>query len=137
MAEGGHRGIITRAAPFAEEIREAVDQRLCAGLGGVAEKFLLGGQLALAVVRTGEPSEQGSLGGGGQQNRAAVAVPPQKLQNPLGEAQIAGHKFRSVLRPVDPGQMEDEIRPGAALLQNRFRRIQIVFPDGSDLQIPA
>ena len=49
VAEGRHGRIIVRAAPFPEDIGEAVDQRLRAGFGGMGAQPLLAGALGFAI----------------------------------------------------------------------------------------
>ncbi len=47
MAEGCNRAVVVRAAPFAEDIREAVNQHLCSGILRVLEQQVFSGFLDL------------------------------------------------------------------------------------------
>ena len=50
VAEGGHGRVVVRAAPLAEEVREAVDKHLCTRFLSIGEEELLARLFAAAVV---------------------------------------------------------------------------------------
>ncbi len=61
VAESRHGRVVVRAAPFAEEVREAVDEHLRSGFVGVVEEKLLSGLLALAVGMPGVTAYESGL----------------------------------------------------------------------------
>ena len=123
VAEGGHGGIVVGAAPLAEQIRQTVDQSLCAGFPCVGKEQLLRRLFGLTVEASGKTSGQTGLNGRGQQHRAAVIAFPQHLQQGAGEVPIPGRKFFRVLGPVHACQMDHEIRFLAVVRQGFFRSI--------------
>ena len=138
VADGGDDGIVVGAAPFAEEIDEAVDQHLGSRLGAVGEEEVFACALAPSVG-TVIAAQAGGLDGGGEHHGAGIAPTLQGVQEPGGEAEIALHELLRVLGTVHACQMEDEISLFAALFQKAFRGIQIVkiqLPD-SQLRKPA
>ena len=120
VAEGGHGAVVVRAAPLAEEVREAVDEHAGAGLGGVIAHQLLAGALALAIGIV-----QLCLGGGRNHHRAGIAVLFERVQQGAGEAEIALHELLRVLRAVHAGQVEHEIGLGAVLIQQLAGCIEV------------
>ena len=110
VAEGGHGGIVIRAAPLAEHIGEAVDQRLRAGFSGVGAQPLFAGPLCLAVFAARVAPDEGGLRGAGQHHGAAVARALQCSKQRLQRAGIAGEVFLRRFRAVHARQMEHEVR---------------------------
>lgn len=61
VAEGGDGGVVARAAPFAVEVREAVDEHRRAGALTILPEQALPRQLGLAVDRALEAARQARL----------------------------------------------------------------------------
>jgi len=120
VAEGGDGGVVVRAAPLAEEVREAVDEDLGSGFFAVLEHEFFSGFLALAVFGGAEAAGEGGLDGAADHHRAAVAVFLEGVQQSGGEAEVAFHELLRVLRAVDSREVEDEgavLAPGVELLR--------------------
>lgn len=103
VAEGGDGAIVVRAAPLAENVRQTVQKNLRTGFCAVAQKDLLGGQLALTVRRGGT-----GLNGGGEQHRAGTLR--QAGEEDFGEVKVPLPKGFRIGSPVYTGQMEDKLR---------------------------
>ena len=134
VAEGGDDGIVVGAAPFAEEVREAVDQHLGPCLGAIGEEEVLPGFFAPSVGAV-IAAQAGGLDGRGEHHGAAVTLALQGVEKPGGETEVALHELLRVLWPVHPCQMEDEIGLFTALFQKTLGGIQIVKVQLSDGQI--
>ena len=74
VAEGGHGGVVARAAPLAVEVREAVDEHRGARASGVLPEQALPRELGLAVDRALEAARQARLRGAGEHDGARVPV---------------------------------------------------------------
>lgn len=61
VAEGCYSGVVVRAAPFAEKIRESVDQHFGSRLVSIVEEEFFAGLLALAVIAFSVTPYQGRL----------------------------------------------------------------------------
>ena len=129
VAEGGHDAVIVGTAPLAEQVGQPVDQHLGTGLLPVVEKQLLPCQLGLAVFAACVTPLQACLHRGGQHHGAGVSAALQGVQQSAGKAEIAGHKFRRILRAVDARQMKDKIRLLTEFRQQRRVRVDIIFVD--------
>ena len=129
VAEGGHGGVVARAAPLAVEVREAVDEHRRAGPLGVPPEQALPRQLGLAVYGALEAARQARLRGAGEHDGARVPVALQGVQQRGGEPEVALHELRLVLWAVDAGQVEDEVGAGAVVVQLGGRRVEVVLHD--------
>ena len=129
VAEGGHGGVVARAAPLAVEVREAVDEHRRAGPLGVLAEQALPRQLGLAVDRSLEAPREARLRGAGEHDGARVAVALEGVEQRGGEPEVALHELGLVLGAVDAGQVEHEVRSGAVLLQLPGRRVDVVLHD--------
>lgn len=129
VAEGGHGGVVARAAPLAVEVREAVDEHGRPRALRVLAEEALPRELGLAVDRTLEAARQARLRGAGEHDGTSVAVALQRVQQRGGEPEVALHEFGLVLGAVDAGQVEDEVGTGAEVLQLTGRRVHVVLHD--------
>lgn len=129
VAEGGHGGVVARAAPLAVEVGETVNEHRGARALGVLPEQALPRELGLAVYGALEASRQASLRRAGQHDGASVAVALERLEQRGGEPEVALHELRLVLGSVDAGQVEDEVGAGAEVLQLRGRRVDVVLHD--------
>lgn len=129
VAEGGHGGVVARAAPLAVEVGEAVDEHRRPRASGVLPEQALPRQLRLAVDRALEAARQARLRGAGEHDGASVAVALERLEQRGGEPEVALHELGLVLWAVDAGQVEDEVGAGAEVLQLGGRRVEVVLHD--------
>ena len=132
VAEGGDGAVVVGAAPFAEEVREAVDEHLCARIFAVFEEQVFTGFFAAAVFGVAEAAGEGGLLGAAEHHGAAVAVLFVGVEQGAGEAEVAGHEFFLVLGAVDAGEVEDEVGFCAGLLQICGGGVEVVFEDFFD-----
>lgn len=112
VAEGGHGGVVARAAPLAVEVGEAVDEHGGAGAIRVLPEQALPREFRLAVYGALEAARQARLRGAGEHDGALVPVALQGVQQHGGEPEVALHELRLVLWAVDAGQVEDEVGAG-------------------------
>lgn len=129
VAEGGHGGVVARAAPLAVEVGETVDEDGRAGALRVLAEEALPRELGLAVDRALEASREARLRGAGEHDGAFVPVALQGVQQFGGEPEVALHELRLVLGAVDAGQVEDEVRAGAVAVKLPGRRVDVVLHD--------
>lgn len=129
IAEGGHGGVVARAAPLAVEVREAVDEHGGAGPLGVLPEKALPRELGLAVYGALEAARQARLRGAGEHDGAPVPIVLQGAQQRGGEPEVALHELGLVLWAVDAGQVEDEVGAGAVVLQLPGRGVDVVLHD--------
>ena len=129
VAEGGHGGVVARAAPLAVEVREAVDEHRGAGPLGIPAEQALPRQLGLAVDRSLEAARQARLRGAGEHDGAFIPVALERLEQRGGEPEVALHELGLLLGAVDAGQVEDEVGAGAVLLQLLGRRVEVILHD--------
>ena len=129
VAEGGHGGVVARAAPLAVEVREAVDEHGRPRALRVLPEQALPRELRLAVYGALEAAGQARLRGAGQHDGAFVAVALERVQQRGGEPEVALHELGLVLGAVDAGQVEDEVGAGAEVLQLTGRRVEVVLHD--------
>ena len=129
VAEGGHGGVVARAAPLAVEVGETVDEHRRTGPLGVPAEQALPRELRLAVDRALEAARQARLGGAGEHDGARVAVALEGLEQRGGEPEVALHELRLVLGAVDAREIEDEVRAGAVALQLLRGGVDVVLHD--------
>lgn len=129
VAEGGHGGIVARAAPLAVEVGEAVDEHRRPRALRVLPEQALPRQLGLAVYGALEAAREARLRGAGEHDGAPVAVALERLEQRGGEPEVALHELGLVLWAVDAGQVEDEVGAGAVVLQLGGRRVEVVLHD--------
>lgn len=129
VTEGGHGGVIARAAPLAVEVGEAVDEHGGAGTLGVFAEQALPRELGLPVGRALEAAGQARLRGAGEHDGAPVAVALQGAQQRGGEPEVALHELGLVLGAVDAGQVEHEVGAGAVVIELGGHRVDVVLHD--------
>ena len=129
VAEGGHGGVVARAAPLAVEVGEAVDEHRCARALGILPEQALPRELGLAVYGALEAARQARLRGAGEHDGAPVAVALERLEQRGGEPEVALHELGLLLGAVDAGQVEDEVGAGAELVQLGGHRVEVVLHD--------
>ena len=134
VAEGGHGGIVVGAAPFSEQIGQAVDHPGCASFSAIGKKQLLRRLLGLPIGTPGIPSGQTGLNGGGEQYRAAVTAFQKHLQQSAGEVCVSDCKFSRILGPVHASQVDHEICLFAVVRQGLCRSIPRTQENFLDLQ---
>lgn len=129
VAEGGHGGVVARAAPLAVEVREAVDEHRGARALRVPAEEALPRELGLAVYGALEAAGEARLRGAGEHDGAFIAVALQGVQQRGGEPEVALHELRLVLWAVDAGQVEYEV--GARAVPVEFLRggVEVVLHD--------
>lgn len=129
VAEGGHGGVVARAAPLAVEVREAVDEHGRPRALRVLPEQALPRELRLAVYGALEAAGQARLRGAGQHDGAPVAVALERVQQRGGEPEVALHELGLVLGAVDAGQVEHEVGAGAVVIELGGRRVDVVLHD--------
>ena len=127
VAEGGDGGIVIRPAPFAEEVREAVDQHLHAVFLPILQEQVLPRLLASAVLGIPEPARQRRLLAAGQHHRAGVLVLTEGIQECRCKPEIPAHELLHILRPIHPRQVEHKVRLRAPLIELSGGRVEVVF----------
>lgn len=113
VAEGGHGGVVVRAAPLAVEVGETVDEHGGAGALRVLAEQALPRELRLAVYGALEAAREARLRGAGEHDGALVPVALKGIQQRGGEPEVALHELGLLLRAVDARQVEDEVGAGA------------------------
>ena len=129
VAEGGHGGVVARAAPLAVEVGEAVDEHRGPGALRVLAEQALPRELGLAVDRALEAAGEARLRGAGEHDGALIPIVLQGVQQRGGEPEVALHELGLVLWAVDAGQVEHEVGAGAVPLQLRGGRVDVVLHD--------
>ena len=129
VAEGGHGGVVARAAPLAVEVGEAVDEHRRPRAAGVFPEQALPRELGLAVDRALEAARQARLRGAGEHDGARVAVALEGIEQRGGEPEVALHELGLLLGAVDARQVEDEVGVGAEILQLLRGGVDVVFHD--------
>lgn len=109
VAEGGHGGVVARAAPLAVEVGETVDEHGGAGALRVLAEQALPRELRLAVYGALEAAREARLRGAGEHDGALVPVALKGIQQRGGEPEVALHELRLVLGAVDAGEVEHEV----------------------------
>lgn len=129
VAEGGHGGVVARAAPLAVEVGETVDEHRGARALRVLPEQALPRELGLAVYGALEAAREARLRGAGEHDGARDPVTLEGIQQRGGEPEVALHELGLLLWAVDTSQVEDEVGAGAVLLQLPGRRIDVVLHD--------
>ena len=129
VAEGGHGGVVARAAPLAVEVGEAVDEHRRPRALRVLAEQALPRELGLAVDRALEAARQARLRGAGEHDGALVPVALERVEQRGREPEVALHELGLLLWAVDAGQVEDEVGAGAVVLQLPGRRVDVVLHD--------
>lgn len=129
VAEGGHGGVVARAAPLAVEVREAVDEHGGARALGVLAEEALPRELGLAVDRALEAAREARLRGAGEHDGASVAVALERVQQRGREPEVALHELRLVLGAVDARQVEDEVGAGTIPVELLRGGVDVVLHD--------
>lgn len=129
VAEGGHDGVVARAAPLAVEVREAVDEHGHPRALRVLAEQALPRELGLAVDRSLEAARQARLRGTGEHDGAFIPAALERLEQRGGEPEVALHELGLVLGAVDAGQVEHEVGAGAEVLQLPRGRVDVVLHD--------
>lgn len=129
VAEGGHGGVVARAAPLAVEVGEAVDEHRRPRAPRILPEQALTRELGLTVDRALEAAREARLRGAGEHDGAFVPVTLQGVQQRGGEPEVALHELRLVLGAVDARQVEDEVGAGAVVLQLPRGRVEVVLHD--------
>ena len=127
ITECSHRRIIVRTAPFAEQIRETIDQHFRPRLLTVLPEQFLARQLALPVLAAGIAPFKARLNTAGEHDRRFIPVLLQRIQKKRPESKVALHELFRIFRPVHPGEIEHKIRITAVCIQLLRRGINIVF----------
>lgn len=112
IAESGYGTVIVGTTPFAEHVRETVDQYLSSGLPGVIEHQLLPCPFRFPIRVI-----QSRLGRRRDHHRTGVAVLLEGIQQGGGKTEIAFHELPGILGTVDPRQVEHEVRLSAIFIQ--------------------
>ena len=126
IAERRHGAVVIGAAPFAEQIREAVDIHRRAGLLGIIEEQFLARQLAFAVIAARIAAKQSCLYRTRKHDRAGVAVRFERVQQGGSKAKVALHELVVVLRAVDARQVEHKVGFCTKTVQLCGRRVKVV-----------
>ena len=129
VAEGGHGGVVARAAPLAVEVREAVDEHRGAGALRVLPEQALPRELRLAVYGALEAAREARLRGAGEHDGAFVPVALERVQQRGGEPEVALHELGLVIGAVDAGQVEHEVGAGAVVIELGGHRVDVVLHD--------
>ena len=132
IAEGGDGGIVVGAAPFAEEVRETIDEHLSSCLLAVFEHQFLTSFLALAVFACAETTGKGGLDGATDHHRAVVLVLLEGVEQDGGESEIALHEFLRVFGAVHACKVEHEVAFFAPIIELLGSGVYVVFIDGFD-----
>lgn len=129
VAEGGHGGVVSGAAPLAVEVGEAVDEYRGARALRILPEQALPRELGLAVYGALEAARQARLRGAGEHDGAFVPVALEGLQQRGGEPEVALHELGLVLGAVDAGQVEHEVGAGAVVIELGGHRVDVVLHD--------
>lgn len=129
VAEGGHGGVVARAAPLAVEVREAVDEHRRARALRVLPEQALPRELGIAVYGALEAAREARLRGAGEHDGALIPVALEGVQQRGGEPEVALHELGLVLGAVDAGQVEDEVGAGAVAVELPGRGVDVVLHD--------
>lgn len=133
VAECRNGRVVVRAAPFAEEVREAIHKNLSAGLGGVVEEQFLACLFALAVGVSGIAAYQCCLNRTRQHHRAGIAMLLESVEQGRGKAEVAFAEVLGVLGAVDTGEVENKVGLPAVAVEFLWCRVDVVLKDLVDL----
>ena len=129
VAEGSDCTVIVRTAPFAVEIREAVNQDLHPILLSVLKEEVLPCFLASSVLAVAETACERSLSAAGEHHRGLVPVFLEGVKKGAGKTEVALHKVLRVLRTVYTGEIKYEVTFLTPLVKFFRSRIDIVLED--------
>lgn len=129
VAEGGHGGVVSGAAPLAVEVGEAVDEHRRPRALRILPEQALPRELGLTVDRALEAAREARLRGAGEHDGALIPVALERVEQRRGEPEVALHELGLLLGAVDAGQVEDEVGAGAEVLQLGGRRVDVVLHD--------
>ena len=132
VAEGGYGTVVVGAAPFAEEVREAVYLDRGACLLAVVEEEVFACLFAATVFAVAEASGEGGLLAAAEHHGTLVAVLLEGVEKGAGETEVACHEFVLVLGTVDPCKVEDEVGLLAVAFQLLRGGVEVVFEDFVD-----
>ena len=135
VAKGGDGGIVIRATPFAEEVRETIDEHLGACILSVFEHQFLASFLALAVFACTETTCKGSLDGAADHHRTVVPVLLEGVEECGGESEVALHELFRVLWAIHACEVEHEVAFLAPLIELLGSGVDVVFINGINLQV--
>ena len=93
VAERGHGAVVVGPAPFAEQVRETVDQHLGAGFFAVFEEQFLPCLLAAAVFAVAEAAGQARLLAAAEHHRAGIVVLFEVAEQRRSKAEVALHEL--------------------------------------------
>lgn len=129
VAEGGHGGVVSGAAPLAVEVGEAVDEHRRPRALRILPEQALPRELGLAVDRALEAAREARLRGAGEHDGALIPVALERVEQRRGEPEVALHELGLVLGAVDARKVEHEVGAGAEVLQLPGRRVEVVLHD--------
>lgn len=127
VAERGDGRVVVGPAPFAKEVGKAVDQDLRARGGGIAEKELFAGLLALAVGMARVSAYQRRLDGAAEHHRAGVAVLSERVKQRRGESEVPPLEILGIFGPVHSGEVEHKVGLAAVPVELLRRRVDVIF----------
>ena len=129
VAEGGDCAVVVRAAPFAVEIRETINQDLYPILLSILQEKVLPCFLASSVLTVAESACERGLSAAGEHHRGLVAVLLEGVKKGTGKSEVAFHKLLRIFRTVDSRKIEHEIALGAPLLELLRGAVKVIFED--------
>ena len=129
VAEGGDCAVVVRAAPFAVEIWETVNQDLHPILLPVLQEQVLPCFLASSVLAVSKTACKRGLGAAGEHHRGLVSVFLKGVKKGAGKTEVALHKVLRVLRTVYTGEIKYEVTFLTPLVKFFRSRIDIVLED--------
>ena len=129
VAEGGDCTVVVRAAPFAVEIWETVNQNLYPILLSILQEKVLPCFLASAVLTVAETACERGLSAAGEHHRGLVAVLFEGVKKGTGKSEVAFHKLLRIFRTVDSRKIEHEIALGTPLLELLRGAVKVIFED--------
>ena len=129
VAEGGDCAVVVRAAPFAVEIWETVNQNLYPILLSILQEKVLPCFLASSVLTVAETACERGLSAAGEHHRGLVAVLLEGVKKGAGKTKVAFHKLLRIFRTIDSCKIEHEIALGAPLLELFRSAVKVVLED--------
>ena len=127
VAESCHRAIVVGAAPFAKEVREAVNVYLGTGLPAILQKEIFACLLATAVFAVAKSASETGLLAAGKHYWTGVMMLLERIKKSAGKAKVALHKLFLVLRAVHTCQIEHKVGILAVFIQLLGRTVQVVL----------
>jgi len=135
VAERSNGGVVIRPAPFAEKVRETVDQYFRSGLPGIVKEQFFAGFFALSIGVSGITADQCCLYGTGQHHRTAVAVLLERCEQRRREAEVAFLEVPGILRTVDAREIEHEVGPGTVFVKLLRRGVDIILHNLVNIEV--